>query len=84
MILSELKGCGEQHNLRHCRERASWPIAAPNRGPMRKEDSSFGDFKKDVNNPTRKARARVAWISETTWRLVDHIKSLRRKHNVEQ
>ena len=69
MILAELRGCGEPRNLKYHRERASWTIATPKRGPMHKADSTFDNIQKDVRIPARKARERATWILEETWRL---------------
>ena len=69
MILVELRGCGEPRNLKYHRERASWTIAPPKRGPMHEADSTFDNIQKDVRIPARKARERATWILEETWRL---------------
>ena len=84
MILAELRGCGEPRNLKYHRERASWTIATPKRGPIRKEDATFNDLQKKVKKPTGKAQFRETCILEATWRLADQRTTLRWNHPVDQ
>ena len=84
MILEELRGCRDQRNHKYCRERSSWPIAAPKRGQMREEYATFDGIRKLSNKPTSMTWERAAWISEATWRLVDQRTALRQKHPVDQ
>ena len=70
------------------RERASWPIEAPKRVPMREEsmreeDSTFEDPQREVKKPMRKEREREKWIIEKTRRMEDKRMTLRRKNPVE-
>ena len=54
MILGELRGYRYQRNLKRRKDKASWPIAASERGPKREEDATFDDFQKDIKKPARK------------------------------
>ena len=75
-------GCGNQKNLKYHRGKASWPIAPPERGPMRKEDVIFEYLQKKAKKKTQKVREREAWISEANWRLPDQRTTIRRNHPV--
>ena len=62
MILGELRGYRYQRNLKRRKDKASWPIAASERGPKREEDATFDDFQKDIKKPERKERERATCI----------------------
>ena len=53
------QGVRRAEKLKCCGERASWTIAPPKWGPMRKEDTTFDDLQKKVKKPTCKARSRA-------------------------
>ena len=52
MIMADIRGGREWRNIKYFREKYSWPIAAPKRGPMCEEDATFNDIQKEVNKPT--------------------------------
>ena len=84
MILAEIRGYGEQRNIKYRRDRAYCPIADPGRVPIHEEDTTFDNLQKEVKKPTRKAQERATWISEATWRLSDQRTDLRRSHPMDQ
>ena len=47
-------------------------------------DTTFSILKQNKEKPTRLNRARLSWITDTTWKLIDKRSSLRKNNNINQ
>jgi exonuclease III len=71
-----------RQHLAYNRARKRFPLRPPKGGPMTRADALFQALKLNITPPTRvERRARRAWISATTWKLVDQRSAMQKVAN---
>ena len=77
-----LLSSNRRQHLAYQRARKRFPLQPPKGGPMTRADALFQALKLNITPPTRaERRARRAWISATTWNLVDQRSAMQKVVN---
>ena len=76
-------GCGREMQ-QYRRNHQRFPITLPHIGPGTELESLFAELQSDCEAPPVRARPANAWISQSTWDLVDRRASLRKSGSLSQ
>ena len=79
MILAKLLSAPQRQNRSYLNGRTRFPLKVPKWGPMTRADALFQGLKECMAKPTHAQRERRAWISDSTWQLVDRRRNLMRQ-----
>ena len=76
-------GCGRDMQQYRC-NRQHFPITLPRNGPRTELESLFEELQSDCEAPPVRDRPANAWISQSTWSLVDRRASMRKSGALSQ